>query len=175
MNTFIHDAAKRNNDQHYWHSVGNYLHQSHCKSSVTKPTKVLVPWGAAGWAPLTWEGEEAAVNRAGDGLELDHVHGLADVHRAGHAAQGAPHKLRHLLHREHLQQLVEDGGKRVQQGGLQAQEGAQHLPCPACSSVLDDRNNGNTEWRVCTKLLQSGLWLVLVVCATRSSQGTSHM
>lgn len=53
------------------------------------------------------------------------------MHRAGHAAQGAPHKLRHLLHREHLQQLVEDGGKRVQQGGLQAQEGAQHLPCPA--------------------------------------------
>lgn len=67
---------------------------------------------------VTWEGEEPAVHRPGDGLQFDHVHGLSDVHRGRHAAQSAAHELGHLLHREHLQQLVEDRRERVQQGGL---------------------------------------------------------
>lgn len=78
------------------------------------------------------------------------------MHGAGHAAQGAAHELRHLLHREHLQQLVEDGGERVQQGGLRVQEGAQHLQCPTCSSGLNnskDRtlNGGSAQsyYRLC--------------------------
>ena len=57
---------------------------------------------------LTGEVEEAALHGAGDGLQLDHVHGLADVHRAGHAPQGAAHVLSHLLNGEHLEQLVEN-------------------------------------------------------------------
>lgn len=66
----------------------------------------------------TWEREEPAVHGPGDGLQFDHVHGLSDVHRGRHAAQGAAHKLGHFLHREHLQQLVEDGREGVEQGGL---------------------------------------------------------
>ena len=56
---------------------------------------------------LTGEVEESALHGARDGLEFDNVHGLADVHRAGHAPQGAPHVLSHLLNGEHLEQLVE--------------------------------------------------------------------
>lgn len=35
---------------------------------------------------LTREEEEAALDRASDGLQFDYVHRLADVHRAGHAS-----------------------------------------------------------------------------------------
>ena len=56
---------------------------------------------------LTGEVEESALDGASDGLELNHVHGLPDVHRAGHAPQGAPNVLSHLLDGEHLEQLVE--------------------------------------------------------------------
>lgn len=57
---------------------------------------------------LTGEEEEAALDRTSDGLQLHDVHGLADVHRAGHAPQGASDILGHLLDGEHLQQLVKD-------------------------------------------------------------------
>ena len=67
----------------------------------------------------TGEGEQPAIDSACDGLQLHHVHGLADVHRTGHAPQRAAHKLRHLLDGEHLQQLVKDGGEGVEQGGLE--------------------------------------------------------
>lgn len=146
-----------------------------CNKATAKEPEMLLPSVSSRPEPqgLTWEGEEAAVDRAGDGLELHHVHGLADVHRAGHAAQRAPHELRHLLHREHLQQLVEDGGERVQQGGLRTQEGAQHLQFLTCSSVQWGGNSRNNECRVCTKLLRTVLWLVLMVCELRGNE--SHV
>lgn len=75
---------------------------------------------------LTGEEEEAALHRASDGLQLDHVHGLADVHRAGHAPQGAANVLGHLLDGEHLQQLVEDVGEAVQQRRLRGGRGTEN-------------------------------------------------
>lgn len=117
---------------------GIICNKATAKAALQNQPKVLLPSVSS---QLTWEGEEAAVDRAGDGLELHHVHGLADVHGAGHAAQRAPHELRHLLHREHLQQLVKDGRERVQQGSLRVQEGAQHLQGPACSSGQRGGNN----------------------------------
>lgn len=64
---------------------------------------------------LTGEEEEAALDCASDGLQFDHVHGLADVHGAGHAPQGAPDVFGHLLNGEHLQQLIKYIGETVQQ------------------------------------------------------------
>lgn len=74
--------------------------------------------GHAGTKACTWEREEPAVNRPGDGLQLHHVHGLSDVHCGWHAAQSTANKLCHLLHCEHLQQLIKDGWEGVEQGGL---------------------------------------------------------
>lgn len=77
---------------------------------------------------LTREEEEAALHCASDGLQLDHVHGLADIHRAGHAPQGAAHVLGHLLHGEHLQQLIEDIGEAVEQRRLRGRRGTEKTP-----------------------------------------------
>lgn len=72
---------------------------------------------------FTWEREEPAVHGPSYGLQLDHIHGLSYVHRGRHAAQGAAHKLGHLLHRKHLQQLIKDGWERVQKCSLRRKVG----------------------------------------------------
>lgn len=64
---------------------------------------------------LTREEEEAALDCTSDGLQFDHIHGLTNVHRAGHAPQGAPDIFGHLLNSEHLQQLIKDIRETVQQ------------------------------------------------------------
>lgn len=76
---------------------------------------------------FTWEREEPAVHGPSYGLQLDHIHGLSYVHRGRHAAQGAAHKLGHLLHRKHLQQLIKDGWERVQKCSLRMKLGTEEV------------------------------------------------
>lgn len=75
--------------------------------------------GAVAQTFLTGKEKQAALNRASDGLQFDYVHGLADVHCAGHAPQGAPDIFSHLLNCEHLEQLVKDVRETVQQRSLE--------------------------------------------------------
>lgn len=70
-----------------------------------------------GWSP-TWKREQPAIYCPSNGLQLHHIHRLAYVHGTGHAPQGSPHKLSHLLHCEHLQQLIKDGWEGIKQGCL---------------------------------------------------------
>lgn len=76
---------------------------------------------------FTWEREEPAVHGPSYGLQLDHIHGLSYVHGGRHAAQGAAHKLGHLLHRKHLQQLIKDGWERVQKCSLRMKLGTEEV------------------------------------------------
>lgn len=62
----------------------------------------------------TWEGEEATVDGASDGLQFDDIHGLSDVYGTWHAAQRTPYELCHFLDCKHLKQFVKDGRERVQ-------------------------------------------------------------
>lgn len=83
---------------------------------------------------LTWEREEVAVNSACNWLQLNNIHGLPDVHCAGHAAQSAPHELCHFLHSEHLQQLIKDSREGVQQSSLkQGKEETENSQLYNCS------------------------------------------
>lgn len=68
---------------------------------------------------FTWERKQAAIHSSGDGLQLHHIHWLPNVYSAGHAPQSPSHKLRHLLHSEHLQELIKDGWEGVEECSLQ--------------------------------------------------------
>lgn len=72
-------------------------------------------YGAVAQTFLTGKEKQPALNRASDGLQFNYVHGLADVHGAGHTPQGAPDIFSHLLNCEHLKQLVKDVRETVQQ------------------------------------------------------------
>lgn len=96
--------------------MGEYSNSFHVKNQKRKLSRCL-----------TREEEEAALHCASDGLQLDHVHGLADIHRAGHAPQGAAHVLGHLLNGEHLQKLIEDIGEAVEQRRLRGRRGTENI------------------------------------------------
>lgn len=61
------------------------IHRSTTNNKTYSPTFLHVPSSWPTDTCLTWEVEKPAVHSAGDRLEFNHIHGLANVHSAGHA------------------------------------------------------------------------------------------